>query len=207
MTNTGRQDRELLATARLIENLAARVHAVRDHVATELATVDSFPDHTPGASDPDGTPSKPLSGTCATLVPIGDGVFRSCGRYRPCGEHDSPVTLTPVERAAAQRIRLAQSLTDFDARCKLLVVAASDAMREADAIIGTRLVDLAGENPNPECRDGQFGKGGSIEWGDPTCESVAVKSSLCMKHYWAWYRWRKEHDAPTPEIAPTGDVA
>jgi hypothetical protein len=200
---------ELVAAARMVENLAERIYQVQDHVRTELAYADSISDHVIGASDPEATPSKPMEGNCTTRVHLGEDVWHLCGRYRPCGDHDTPVTLTPVERAAERRLHLNRALSEFEDKCKDIVLLASQALRAGDDLIGTRLADeRKGENVTSQCRDGQFGKEGAIEWSDPTCEDDAVKCNLCMKHYWVWYRWRKEHGKRTPEIAEYGeDVA
>jgi hypothetical protein len=199
-----RVDRELWAAARVVENLAGRIQAVDEHVRWELSQADSFSDHTPGASDPVGTPTTPLTGTCATRVPIDPNdleidVWRTCGRYRPCGEHDTPVTLTAVERAAERRLKLNAAHADFKARCKLIVVAASDALAEADALLGSRL-EAVGADKVTECRDGQHGKEGAIEWSDPTCRKESVKGGLCQAHYSKWVRWRTANGKKTPEI-------
>jgi hypothetical protein len=49
----------------------------------------------------------------------------------------------------------------------------------------------------PLCRDGQFGRSGVLEWGDPLCLRAAVKAGLCGKEYIAWYRYRKAHGIDT----------
>lgn len=208
-------DRELWASARILERLAERRQQVRDHVRAELALVDSFSDHTPGASDPDGTPRKPLTGKCVARIPIegagtwsriGDDaelqVMGVCGRSRPCGEHDSPVALTAVERAAERRMQLNNNLSMFEVQCKTIVVAASDAMRAADHILGTRL-EVADEAIK-ECRDGQFGREGAIEWGDPLCRKGADKVGLCHQHYMAARRWREKNGLDTSRMVEPG---
>ena len=50
--------------------------------------------------------------------------------------------------------------------------------------------------PSP-CHDGQHGKAGAIEWGDPTCAWPADKAGLCVKHYQAWRRYRIRHGIDT----------
>jgi hypothetical protein len=202
---TIRADRELWATARLVERLAERIGQVRVHVRTELTYADGHADHTPGASDLEGRYRPPLSGDCLVHVPIDAelDVWRVCGLSRPCSDHDRPVSLTAVERAAERRLQLAADLADFEAQCKLIVVAASDAMRSADRMIGTRLE----VEKITECRDGQHGKSGSIEWGDPTCLKEAVKSNMCQAHAKAWYRWRKDQGHDVSSMHEPGTAA
>lgn len=192
-------DPALYATARMVENLAALAIDVRRHARAEIALVDGNPDHTPGSVEPAVTTrGQIISGRCAASVPT-HGTrnaplealeLTECGRRRPCSEHDAPVDLTAVERAAEQRLRMERWLADFDAQCNLLAVAARKALDDARTLIGTRLeVDAR----PPECRDGQTGKDGTIEWGDVLCCSPAEKSGLCAKHYMAWYRWRRNN--------------
>jgi hypothetical protein len=58
--------------------------------------------------------------------------------------------------------------------------------------------DMPAEPAGPTpCHDGQHGKAGVIEWGDPTCAWPADKAGLCVKHYQAWYRHRKNHGIDT----------
>jgi hypothetical protein len=193
-----RTDPALVAAARMIDRLAEKVDLVRAHVNQELNYADGHNDHTPGASEPTSGPSTPLTGTCATVVPIDAdlNVWRTCGRRRPCGEHDAPVALTAVERAADRRLRLNLEYDDFVAQCRLIVVAASDALRTADRIIGTRL-ELG---KITECRDGQDGKDGVMDWGDVLCLKPSVKGNLCQAHYSKWVRWRTKHGKKTPDI-------
>lgn len=199
-----RADRQLWATARLVENLAELMPDVRTHVRTEHDRIDSHNDHTPGASDPTGTPRTLPSGPCAQNVPSRDDdrLMIDCGRRRPCGIHDSPVALTSVERAVEQRLRLTDALDDIEAQVKLIAVAAADALRNARRLIGTRT-----EEKITECRDGQHGKDGAIEWGDPTCTKPAVKSGMCTTHYTAWYRWRKRVGVDTAKMFEPGQPA
>jgi hypothetical protein len=195
---TTHANRELWAAARLVERLAERIGQVRIHVRTELGYADSFPDHTPGASEATGSPTRPLEGNCAVYLPIDADldVYRPCGHKRPCADHDTPVTLTAVERAAERRLRLSADLADFEAQCKLIVIAASDAMRSADRMIGTR---IDGEKLK-DCGEAQFGKGGALEWGEPVCHAPIAKGGMCQAHYSKWVRWRTKHGEKTPDI-------
>lgn len=49
----------------------------------------------------------------------------------------------------------------------------------------------------PPCHDGQHGKAGNIEWGDPTCTWPADRAGLCSAHYQAWRRYRVRHNITT----------
>jgi hypothetical protein len=53
------------------------------------------------------------------------------------------------------------------------------------------------DNEQPTCIDGQHGKEGVIEWGDPLCRMSAVKAGMCSKHYMRWYRHRTDHGIDT----------
>jgi hypothetical protein len=93
-------DRHVQATARLLDSVAHLLPQLRAHLAAERVLADGWPDHVSYALEPDTTePSTPLTGRCGANVPRGD-ILVACLRPRPCGEHDAPVGLTPVERAA-----------------------------------------------------------------------------------------------------------
>lgn len=187
-------DRSLLATARLVENLAYLMPALRTHAACEIAMVDGAPSQVSGAVEPSMLEqrSKPLSGICRAAVPSqteghGDELV-DCGRPRPCPDHDSPVDLTSVESAVEARLRVERWIADVEAQCKLIASTAKEALDSGRRLAGTR---LATPDKPRECRDGQTGKDGTIEWGDPLCVEPSEKSGLCSKHYMAWYRWRR----------------
>lgn len=199
-----RPDPHILATARLVENLAILVPQVRHHVRRELAILDSINDHTIGAGPPVVKRREPLTRTCTANIPSPNqpDELITCGRPRPCGEHDAPVQLTPAERAAEERIRFNNWLADVEAECKLIAQATMDALRNGRKLAGHR-APVAAER----CCDGQVGKDGTIEWGDATCMETPTKASLCGRHYFAWYRWRKNNGIDTSrmfEQAATG---
>lgn len=189
-----RPDPTILATARLVENLAVLVPQVRYHVRRELTILDSLSDHTVASGPAFVRRRAPLSRTCTANVPhpqIPDELI-TCGVNRPCPEHDSPVDLTPTERAAEERLRFNTWLADVEAECKLIAQATMDALRNGRRLAGTR-APVA----NERCCDGQVGKHGTIEWGDATCQDMPVKSALCHKHYQRWYRWKQANGIDT----------
>lgn len=49
------------------------------------------------------------------------------------------------------------------------------------------------------CAEGQQGRQGSIEWGDPTCTELPVRSDLCRNCYDRERLWRVKHDVPGNE--------
>lgn len=193
------RDPRILATARLLENLAELMPKVREHVALELSILDGTRDHTPGSSNPDEHPvrHRPLTGHCTANVPStthADELI-DCGKKRPCADHDTPVDLTPVERTISQRLRLTAWLDDLDQQCKTIAGIAHGALTAGTTLLGHRSAGSPAQ-----CRDGQIGKDGTIEWGDATCTDGATKSGLCAKHYTAWYRWRKNNDIDTSRM-------
>lgn len=116
------------------------------------------------------------------------------------GNSDAPkvthtAELTPVESAAAQRLRLQWTIDDLEAHCRAIARIAHNACVDADRIIGTR-VEV------PRC-DGGIGREGYLEWGRPDCTNVPGPSRRqCDRCRQAEYRWRREHD-----LAPRGDDA
>lgn len=190
-------DPALLATARLVENLAYLMPAVRAHARAEITLVDGAPLKTSGAgvSSEPVRRSAPLTGRCRANVPsVADpSELVDCGRQRPCPDHDSPVDLTPVEAAVEARLRIERWLADLEAQGRMIAAVAQSALQSGRGLVGTR---LAVDRP-AECRDGQAGKDGAIEWGDPLCSGPAEKSGLCSRHYMRWYRWKREHGLDT----------
>lgn len=102
----------------------------------------------------------------------------------------------PTERIALKRHQLATTRED-------LRDAITDCVNTIDCL--GRMVDdairSAGHIPEhseqPLCRDGQQGKEGAVEWGDPMCCRLPVKGSMCLGHYWKWYRHRQAKDIDT----------
>jgi len=191
-------DPALLAASRLVENLAYLMPAVRAHAHAEITLVDGQPTKLPGAGESSEPVrrSRPLDGkTCRANVPspTDPGELVDCGRPRPCPEHDVPVNLTSVEQAVEQRMRIERWLDEVEQQCRLLAVVAKQALDSGRGLVGTR---LAVDRPR-QCRDGQLGKDGTIEWGDPLCVDPSEKQGLCSKHYMRWYRWRKANGLDT----------
>lgn len=190
-------DPALLAAARLVENLAELMPAVRAHAQAEITLVDGAPSQLPGAgesTDPVQR-ARPMTGKCRAPVPseFDESELVDCGRPRPCPEHDSPVELTAVEAAVEARMRIERWLADVESQCRLVAVLAKQALDSGRSLVGTR---LAVDRPQ-ECRDGQHGKDGAIEWGAPWCIELGEKAGLCSKHYMRWYRWRRDNGVDT----------
>jgi hypothetical protein len=191
-----RIDRQMEATALLAQRLAEVLPLVRDHVVTELATVrlyGGWSDHTAGASLPSSeTRVKLLSGECTKPDEDDPGAY--CPHERPCPVHDRPVTLTSVERAADEALRIQRWYDDITAQQKVIAVTVSQALRNCQDLLGMRVT-------TPRC-DATGREGASIPradggWSDLTCEQAAEKSGLCDACYMREYRWRKANDLPT----------
>lgn len=193
-------DPALLAAARLVENLAYLMPAVRAHAAAEITLVDGAPSKMPGAGESSEPVkrSRPLTGRCRHPVFVDFAAFEAnemsdCGRQRPCPDHDTPIELTSVEAAVEARLRIERWLADVEAQCKLVATVAKQALDSGRGLVGTR---LAVDRPK-ECRDGLYGKDDSLEWGDPLCTDPAEKAGLCSKHYMSWYRHRRLNGVDT----------
>jgi hypothetical protein len=157
-------DRRVQMIGNQLFRLAEQLPQLRAHLAAERVLADGWPDHVSYALEPDTTePSSPLTGRCGANVPRGD-ILVACLRPRPCGEHDAPVGLTPVERAAEAGMRIDRELADLG---------------------GVRL-------EKPKRCDAQ-GRDGAIEWGDPTCTRVPSRGPLCDPCALREWRWRKAH--------------
>jgi hypothetical protein len=179
MTNP---DRRIMSIARQVENIADLWPAFRAHMAAERVLADGYADHVTYAVEETTTErSTPLSGRCGANTVHGE-VLIACGRLRPCGEHDAPVTLTPTERAAELAMRLEREEADVRARLVVIERVANSIMADMTRLIGTRLA-------KPK-RCSAEGREGSIEWGDPTCTSLPSRGPLCDRCSKAEYRWR-----------------
>jgi hypothetical protein len=187
-----RIDQATLATARILENLAELLPQAREHAVREIVAVDSYPTSTHGASMPTSGPTKILAGHCARNVPDPDSPDEliDCGQERPCAEHDTPVTLTAVERAAEVRLELRNRLDDIDAQMKLIAHTAHTAVLDCRRLIGVR----APVAPVPLCRDAVHGKDMSPElYGEIiNCIDPVDKGGHCARHYYRLYRERRE---------------
>lgn len=202
-------DPALLAAARLVQNLAYLMPAVRAHAAAEITLVDGAPVKVSGAgvSSEPVRRARPLEGkVCRANVPSAadPSELVDCGRPRPCSEHDVPVDLTTVEAAVEQRLRIERWLDEVEQQCRLLATVAKQALDSGRGLVGAR---LAVDRPR-ECRDGQLGKDGTIEWGDPLCSDPSEKHGLCARHYMRWYRWRRANGLDTGDMfaEPAGSV-
>lgn len=189
-----RPDQRIVATARLVENLAELMPQVRHHALLELTHLDGSADHTIGASNPDEHPKRRSihpDATCRHNVPNPHqpDEMIDCGRPRPCGEHDTPERLTVVERNVEQRLKVERWLADIEQQCKLLAATVHDALGSGRRFIGTR---VAVERP----RCDSTGRDGSIEWADPTCANVPTRGPLCDRCSMREWRWRKARGLP-----------
>jgi hypothetical protein len=182
MTNP---DRKTLALADQLVNIAHLLPGFRRHMAAERILADGYADHVSYAAEETTTErSTPLAGRCGANTVAGE-VLVACGRLRPCGEHDAPVTLTPTERAAELALRLEREEADINARLRLIGTVAASVGSDINRLIGTRLA-------KPKRCDAT-GREGSIEWWDATCDLVPSRGPLCDKHSKAEYRWGIAH--------------
>ena len=95
-----------------------------------------------------------------------------------------------TERQAMQRIAITADLFQVREDLRSLNTLANDISRMLDRIITGRQPDDHDTPDVPVCLEGQHGKEGAIEWGDPLCAMPAVKRDLCQRHYDAWRRHR-----------------
>jgi hypothetical protein len=178
-------DRRTMSIARQVENIADLLPRFKAHMAAERVLADGYADHVTYAVEETTTErSAPLSGRCGANTVHGE-VLIACGRLRPCGEHDEPVTLTPTERAAELALRLEREEADVRARLVVIERVANSIMADMTRLIGTRLA-------KPK-RCTAEGREGSIEWGDPTCGLVPSRGPLCDNCARRESRWRRNH--------------
>jgi hypothetical protein len=181
-------DRAILADARMLENLAYLLPAIKRHIAAERVLADGYADHVTYALEPTVTErTKPLTGRCTHNIVAGE-VLVDCGRMRPCAKHDNPVSLTPTERAAELGMKLDKDLAYFLSRLKVIGRLVSELTVDAQRLGGIRL-------EKPKRCDAQ-GRDGAIEWGDPTCTSIPSRGPLCERCSKREYRWRIDHGMP-----------
>lgn len=97
----------------------------------------------------------------------------------------------PTERAALKRYHLTavredlrEAITDCCNTIDKLGEMVDDALRNAGHI--------PEQTEQPLCRDGQVGREGVLEWGDPLCCRLPVKGQLCAAHYAKSYRYRTD---------------
>jgi hypothetical protein len=200
MTNQ-RANQRALAAARIVENLAYALPAYRDTLQDQLRHLTGFPDHMPGAAPPTVEATRPLEGKCTQPVNgspwlAGQLAYElvDCGRSRPCAEHDRPVTLTPVERAAEQRQKLKADLEDAEQVISTITLLANDLLHRArrNAPIPPQPVprcDATGLEgyliPRPPQGDG---------WSDLACTRTRSRGTLCEACSQREYRWRTRHN-------------
>lgn len=194
MTRRTPADQRMLATARLVENLAELLPEVRRHARVEMGHADGFASTAAAAGHPGDSARRPAPDGdkwCTANVPSEehDDELVDCGRPRPCPDHDDPVVFTAVERAAAERMRIEHWLDDIEAQCVVIATVALQALKSGRSLIGER---VALEVP----RCSAEGREGSIEWADPTCTDAASRGSLCDRCAKREYRWRVEHGLP-----------
>jgi hypothetical protein len=103
--------------------------------------------------------------------------------------------LTTVERLASQQQHIDRQLRDLSDNLNAVVLTLRNLHRDCDATCSTRT-----EHVIDQCRDGQVGKDGTLDWGDATCQDGATKGGLCSRHYMAWYRWRQANGVDTSRM-------
>jgi len=186
-----RANQRLVAAAHLVENLAALATDVRQHVAVEMRHIDGYAAKASAAGPEErSTPARrshasDMDRWCTVDVPSDDDPdeFVDCGKPRPCPDHDGPVELTAVERAAGERMRLEQRYADFVALLDGLALMTAEATAAAHSLLGHRAaIDV------PRCSS--TGRDGAIEWADPTCSAVPSRGPLCDRCAKREYRWR-----------------
>lgn len=109
------------------------------------------------------------------------------------------IPVTSVEAAAINRLEHERRIIDgerhdLEATANGILTMASNLGKEIDRILGSHTP------PPAQCRDGQMGKDGAIDWGDATCVDAATKAGMCGKHFMAWYRWRKRNGVSTERM-------
>ena len=102
----------------------------------------------------------------------------------------------PTERAALKRYHLTavredlrEAITDCCNTIDKLGEMVDDALRNAG--------HLPEQTEQPLCRDGQVGREGVLEWGDPLCCRLPVKAKLCIACYSRSRRWRTDKGIST----------
>lgn len=102
----------------------------------------------------------------------------------------------PTLRAALQRANLEQIYGDLQrghddllATVKLFDKQIRESLQHAGHI--------PEQTEQPLCRDGQVGRDGVLEWGDPLCCRLPVKGQLCQAHYSKWRRFRTDKGIDT----------
>lgn len=168
---TRRAHRELVAVARLVENLAGLYPDAIDHLRS-LATSDEhdgYPTSVPGAGPPTSTPSA-----------------------RP--KLDADVKLNVVEAAAAARLHHGHCADDLEAGMRLLTITVHDMLNACHAYLRNVRRHEPPKLCEPHGKTGWMLAHADGGWSDLSCRDAAAKSGLCAKHYQAWRRWCIAHD-------------
>lgn len=178
MTTT-HPDPRILATARLVENLARKLPIVREHIAAQLNAIGCL-----HGSTCDGSPGGER--TIAVLITDDDGepVLTADGRQ----QYDQ-VPVTAVEDYALQRVTLEHAKADLELDYRSIATVTARLLQDCDRILGTRLV-----HDVPRCD--ATGREGAIQWADATCTNVATRGPLCDRCSKREYRWRVRHELP-----------
>lgn len=181
---TRRASTRLLALSRLLDNLAELYPDTIEHLDRQLAGIDSYPKHTPGAAPETATAR---INTC-----------RQCEGHG-CDEC-APGTSTATEAAALARVRHSQILDDLSAGIKLAEVTIHDLVNTChhelrsrsinNTLALTRICDCSG-------REGALVPLDEGGWSDPTCRDHATKAGLCGRCYFRERRWRIANALPT----------
>lgn len=111
---------------------------------------------------------------------LGDIQARDYSAAKITGAHTE---LTPTEARASAAMRLDGDKEYLTGLVRAAELALTNANREADRILGTRVVDVS--------RCSSTGREGAIEWSDPNCWNKPSRGPLCDKCSKAEYRWRR----------------
>jgi hypothetical protein len=98
--------------------------------------------------------------------------------------------LTTVEQSAQRRIALSTLADELDHARQHAISAVYALARKVEQ--AQRLTAQVPPESPALCCNGQGGKEGVVEWGDPLCVLPAVKGGMCQMHYQRWYRHRQE---------------
>lgn len=184
-----------------------------EHVIEQIGYVDGHPAHTAGHGveetsvrrgptfvDADGHQlrCREVEGRLVAC----EVVQRVCGHVRPCPDHDTPVAMTSVDRAAIARADLVATLHQIDDDTRTLAQVINSALHVARQALGQR----APKVEVPQCNRG-VGRDGVIEWGRPWCNAVPdeTRAGMCDECWQAEAAWREAHElAPRHRTSPAG---
>jgi hypothetical protein len=176
-----RPDPRLIAASRLVENLAYKLPVARLRVLEQITAIDGVGALASGADTGGGS-----AGARAVRVLIsdddGEPILDAFGKR----QYDD-VPVTGVEDYAFKRIALQAELEDLMAHAAAIATIASNALNDADRMIGIRI-------EVPRCssagREGSELPWPGEGWADDTCSKVPTRGALCDACSKREYRWR-----------------